>query len=75
MTKWGNFITKWGSFFYYKVGQNLLQSGAAFLLQSGAGFITKWGSYYKVGQFYYKVGQLLQSGAIITKWGITYGYK
>ena len=48
------FITKWGSFF-------LLQSGAI-LLQSGAGitkrgnFITKWGRYYKMGQ-------LLQSGA------------
>ena len=49
----------------------VLQSGAAFLLQSGARFITKWGRYYKVGQNYYKVGQVLQSGAIITKWGIT----
>ena len=33
-------ITKWGSFCYYKAGQNLLQSGAG---------ITKWGNYYKVG--------------------------
>ena len=64
---------------YYKVGQQLLQSeqllvlqsGVAFLLQSGARFITKWGRYYKVGQNYYKVGQVLQSGASITKWGIT----
>ena len=57
-------ITKWGSFCYYKAGQNLLQSGAAFLLQSEARFITKWGRYYKVGQ-------VLQSGAIIKKRGIT----
>ena len=55
-------ITKWGRFCYYKVGQNLSQSVAAFLLQSGAillqsgagitkrsNFITKWGRYYKVG--------------------------
>ena len=51
--------------YYYKVGQKLLQSGAALI-------ITKRGKiYYKVGQlFYYKVGQdLLQSGAGITKWG------
>ena len=42
----------------------MLQSGAALLLQSGAGSITKWSRYYKVGQV------LLQSGAGITKWGI-----
>ena len=38
----------------YKVGQGLLQSGAAFLLQSGKGFC------YKVGQ------DLLQSGTGVT---------
>jgi len=42
-------------FWYYKVGQFLLQSGTALLLQSetillqsGTG-ITKWDGYYKVG--------------------------
>ena len=44
------------AFFYYKVRQTVLQSGA--------GSITKWSRYYKVGQV------LLQSGAGITKWGI-----
>ena len=52
------------AFFYYKVRQTVLQSGAALLLQSEAGSITKWSRYYKVGQV------LLQSGAGITKWGI-----
>ena len=33
------FITKWGSFFYYKVGQVLLQSGAGI---TKWGIITKW---------------------------------
>ena len=67
----------------------LLQIGAAYLLQNGAGVITNWGSCYKLGQpllqigtaitnwgkRYYKSGQLLQIGAIITNWGITYGTK
>ena len=44
-----------GQVVYYKVGQ------------SRAIVITKWGSYYKVGQIYYKVGQLLQGRAIIAK--------
>ena len=60
--------------FYYKLEQ-------LFLLQSGAKFITKWGSFFitKWGKIYYKVRQLLQSGAIllqsgavITKWGNYY---
>ena len=50
---------------YYKVGQVLLQSGATFLyyktrlvvLQSGAGIT-------KQDNFYYKVGELLQSRAV-----------
>ena len=60
--------------FYYKLGQTLLQIGAASLLQIGAIFATNWGSYYKLGQpllqnrgaitnwakIYYKLGQLLQ---------------
>ena len=54
ITNWGKFITNQGS--YYKLGQPLLQIGAA---------ITNW------GKLYYKLGQLLQIGAIITNWGIT----
>ena len=56
----------------------LLQIRAAWLLQNGADVITNWGSYYKLvqpllqlGQFYYKLGQLLQIGAVITNWSIT----
>ena len=65
ITKWGKHLLQSGAaFFYYKVRQTVLQSGAALLLQSGAGSITKWSRYYKVGQV------LLQSGAGITKWGI-----
>ena len=48
-------ITNRGS--YYKLGQQLLQIGAA---------ITNW------GKLYYKLGQLLQIGAIITNCGITF---
>ena len=49
----------------------LLQSGQK-SLQTGTGFgyqvITRWDNqYYKVGQFYCKVGRVLQSGTIITK--------
>ena len=55
ITKWGKKITKWGSSKITKWGKE----------------ITKWGRYYKVGQENYKVGQVLQSGAKITKWGIT----
>ena len=35
---------------YYKLGQMLLQIGAALLLQTGAKCITNWGKYYKLGQ-------------------------
>ena len=70
--------------FYYKLGQTLLQIGAASLLQIRASFITNWGRYYKLGQpllqnraaitnwgkIYYKLGQVLQIRAIITNWGI-----
>ena len=47
--------------FYYKLGQTLLQIGAAPLLQIGANVVTNWGSYYKLGQ------PLLQNRAAITK--------
>ena len=36
--------------FYYKLGQKLLQIGAALLLQIRASVVTNWGSYYKLGQ-------------------------
>ena len=36
------------------------------LLQVRATANTKKGSYYKLGQMYYKLGQLLQISAIIT---------
>ena len=63
------FITNWGSYFYYKLGQLLLQIGAAWLLQIRASFITNQGNRY------YKLGQLLQIGAIMTNWGITNPFK
>ena len=46
--------------FYYKLGQTLLQIGAASLLQIRASVVTSWGSYYKLGQI------SLQTGAGIT---------
>ena len=49
--------------FYYKLGQTLLQIGAASLLQIGESVVTDWGSYYKLGQ------SLLQNRAVITNWG------
>ena len=71
--------------FYYKLGQTLLQIGAASLLQIRASVVTNWGSYYRLGQpllqnrvaitnwdkFCYKLGQVLQIRAIIRNWGIT----
>ena len=48
--------------FYYKLGQTLLQIGAASLLQIGASVVTNWGCYYKLGQ------PLLQNRAGITNW-------
>ena len=78
-------VTNWGSFFDYKLGQTLLQIGAASLLQIGANVVTNWGSYYKLGQpllqnnaaitnwdkICDKLGQLLQIRAIVTNWDIT----
>ena len=48
--------------FYYKLGQTLLEIGAASLLQIRASLIINWGSYYKLGQ------ALLQNRAAITNW-------
>ena len=39
---------------YYKLGQTLLQIGAASLLQIGASVVTHWDSYYKLGQLLQK---------------------
>ena len=49
--------------FYHKLGQMLLQIGAASLLQIRASVVTNWGSYYKSRQ------PLLQNRAAITNWG------
>ena len=71
--------------FHYKLGQSLLQIGAALLLQIWVSVVTNWGSYYKLGQtllqnrtantnwgkIYCKLGQVLQIMAIITNWAIT----
>ena len=70
--------------FYYKLGQTLLQIGAASLLQIRASVVTNWGSYYELGQpllqnraaianlgkMYYTLEQVLQIRAIITNWKI-----
>ena len=62
ITNWGKLVLQIGAaLFYYKLGQTLLQIGAASLLQIGASVITNWGSYYKLGQ------PLLQNRAAITK--------
>ena len=46
--------------FHYKLGQTLLEIGAASLLQIGAIIVTNWGSYYKLGQ------SLFENRAVIT---------
>ena len=73
---------------YYKLGQTLLQIGAASLLQIRASVVTNWGSYYKLGQpllqnraaitnwdkMHYILGQVLQIRAVIENWDITVNY-
>ena len=62
--------------FYYKLGQTLLQIGAASLLQIGAAITNQGNRYHEIEQLlqtgakfitncdrYYKLGQLLQIGA------------
>ena len=49
---------------YYKLGQKLLQIGAASLLQIRASVIRNW------DKMYCKLGQVLQIRAIFTDWGI-----
>ena len=86
ITNWGRFVLQiWAALFYYKLGQTLLQIGAASLLQIGASVVTNCSSCYILGQpllqnkagitnwgnIYYKLGQVLKIRAIITNWGIT----
>ena len=67
ITNWGKLVLQIeAALFYYKLGQTLLQIGAASLLQIGASVVTNWGSYYKLGQ------PLLQNRAAITNWGRYY---
>ena len=49
--------------FYYKLGRTLLQIGTALLLQIRANVVKNRGSYYKLVNCYYKIGQVLQIGA------------
>ena len=56
--KKGRFVTKWDS--SYKLGQELLPSGAGNLFQCGSVFIVTCSRYYSVGQLYPKIEQLLQ---------------
>ena len=51
---------------YYKLGQTLLQIGAASLLEIGANVVTNWNSYYKLRQ------PLLQNRTPITNLGNIY---
>lgn len=58
-----NFITKWG--------ESVITKWDSFNVSQGrASVLTMWGSFFcvtKRGKQYYKVGHILQSGAIITK--------
>ena len=86
ITNAGKLVLQIGAaLFYSKIGQTLLQIGAASLLQIRASIVTNWGSYNKLGQpllqnkaaitnwgkMYCKLGQVLQVRTIITNWGIT----
>ena len=52
--------------FQYKLGQRLLQIGAASLLQIRVSVVANWGSYYKLRQL------LLQNRAAIINWDKMY---
>ena len=67
ITNWHKVVLQIGAaLFYYKLGKILLQIGATYLLQNGAGVIQNWASYYKLGK------PLLQIWAAITNWGNHY---
>ena len=46
----------------------LLQISAAPVVTNRSKIIINWDSYYKLGHNYYKSGEVLQIGAIITNW-------
>ena len=51
ITNWAKLVLQIGAvLFYYKLGQTLLQIGAASILQIEASAATNWGSSYKLGQ-------------------------
>ena len=61
MTNWGKLVLQIGvTLFYYKLGQTLLQIGAASLLQTEASVVTYWGQLIQIRQ------RLLQNQAAIT---------
>ena len=57
------FSSKWGRDSYFKVAHCLCQSGAK--------FISKWAVTSKGAKCFFKVGQLFQSGRIISQRSIT----
>ena len=59
-------VTNWAAVFYYKLGQTLLQIGAASLSQDRGRCCYKLEQYYKLEQ------PLLQNMAAITTWGKNY---
>ena len=60
-------FTNWGSFVLLQIRTNAVTNLGSFI-------ITNWGKWcYKLGNRYYKMGQLLQIGAkLITNWGRYY---
>ena len=49
ITNWGKLVLQTGeALFCYKLGQTLLQIGAALLLQIGASVVTNWGQLLQV---------------------------
>ena len=52
--------------YYYKSGQLQLLQIEAIVITNRGKIITNLGSYYGLGQNYYKSGQVLQIGAVIT---------
>ena len=67
MTNWGKLVLQIGvTLFYYKLGQTLLQIGAASLLQTEASVVIYWGQLLQIRQ------RLLRNQAAITNWDKIY---
>ena len=64
LQSWQKVLQSGTGFCYYNVGQLVLQSGVGCIITKWDNFISMWDGCYKVGQFYYKMGQLLQSGPL-----------